>query len=159
VVVGVTEDQGRTLFFGNSEHAVDAKGRIAIPARFRDQLKGKGDERLVITPAGKCLAVYPYEVWLSIADKVGALSAVEERVQDFRRLFFSSSHHCSLDKQGRVLIPQKLREFAGLNDGAAVVLGVQNKFELWSKDRWDEWSEGIQESYGGLSSAMAEYGL
>ena len=146
------------MFTGSSEHALDAKGRVAIPARFRDQLAAQGDDRLVVTPAGKCLAVYPYEVWLGMADKVGALSAVEERVQDFRRLFFSSSHHCSFDKQGRVLVPQKLREYAGL-DGSVVVLGVQNKFELWSKDRWEAWNEGIQESYGGLSSFMAELGL
>lgn len=146
------------MFAGWSLHNLDAKGRLAIPARFRDVLKGQHDERLVITTSDNCLVSYPYEHWRTLADKVSRQSQVDPRVQAFRRYFISGATECSCDKQGRVLIPQPLRELAGL-DGQVLLVGMQNNFEIWDKDRWYAERDRIREDFGGLSSFMAELGI
>lgn len=146
------------MFTGWSQHTLDAKGRLAIPARFRDVLKAMGDERLVITASNSCLVCYPMDKWKSMADKVGRLSQVDPKVQAFRRYFISGATECTCDKQGRVLIPQPLREMAGL-DGQVMSVGMQANFEIWDKDRWFMERERIQESFGDLSSFIAELGV
>ena len=146
------------MFTGWSTHTLDAKGRLAIPTRFRDVLKANRDERLVITTGDRCLACYPQEQWRAMADKVGRLSQVDPRVQAFRRYFISSAVECTPDKQGRVLIPQPLREMAELN-GQAMLVGMQTNFEVWDKDRWFEERSRITENFGDLSSFMADLGI
>jgi MraZ protein len=146
------------VFSGWSIHTLDAKGRLAIPARFRDVLRARRDERLVITTSDRCLACYPYEEWRAMADKVSRLSQVDPRVQAFRRYFISAANECICDKQGRVLIPQALREMAVLN-GQVLLVGMQNNFEIWDKDRWYQERDNIRQNFGDLSSFMAELGV
>jgi len=146
------------VFTGWSLHNLDAKGRVAVPARFRDVLKARRDERVVLTTSDRCLVCYPHEEWRSIADKVSRQSQVDPRVQAFRRYFISGATDCTLDKQGRVLVPQPLRELAGL-DGQVLLVGMQNNFELWDKERWYQERTRIQENFGDLSSFMAELGI
>lgn len=147
------------MFTGWSAHNIDAKGRVAVPARFRDVLKQKhGDERVVLTTSDRCLVAYPYEEWRVIADKIGRQSQVDPRVLAFRRYFISGATECTLDKQGRVLIPPPLRELADL-DGQVMLVGMQSNFELWNKDRWYEERARIQDNFGDLSSFMAELGI
>lgn len=146
------------MFSGWSTHTLDAKGRLAIPARFRDVLKLRGDDRLVITSSDRCLAAYPVEEWRAMADKVSRLSQVDPRVQAFRRVFISGGEEYSCDKQGRVLIPQMLREMAGLN-GKVVLVGMQANFEIWDHDRWQEYQQSVRAEFGDLSSFMAELGI
>ena len=146
------------MFTGWSIHALDAKGRLAIPARFREVLKGTGDERMVLTTSKRCLMAYPVEEWRSIAEKVARLSRVDPKVLAFRRYHISGAIECLCDKQGRILIPQPLRERAGL-DGQVYLVGMQHNFEIWDKDRWlAEW-DSIDSDYGDLSSSMAELGV
>ncbi len=146
------------MFTGWSNHTLDAKGRLAIPARFRDVLKANREDRLVMTTSDRCLVCYPNEQWRSVAEKVARLSQVDPRVQAFRRFFISSAQECTLDKQGRVLIPQTLREMAGLN-GQVFLVGMQTNFEIWDKERWLEERERIRENFGDLSSFMADLGI
>lgn len=146
------------MFAGWSNHTLDAKGRLAVPARFRDVLKAGWGERLVITTSDRCLVCYPMEQWRAMSEKVGRLSQLDPKVQAFRRYFISSGQECSLDKQGRVLIPQTLREMASL-DGQVLLVGMQTNFEIWDKDRWFEERERIQDNFGDLSSFMAELGI
>lgn len=146
------------MFTGWSLHNLDAKGRVAVPARFRDVLKARRDERVVLTTSDRCLVAYPVEEWRAIADKISRQSQVDPRVLAFRRYFISGSTECTLDKQGRVLVPQPLRELAGL-DGQVLLVGMQGNFELWDKDRWYEERTRIQENFGDLSSFMAELGI
>jgi MraZ protein len=146
------------VFTGWSIHNLDGKGRLAIPARFRDVLKAKRDERLVITTSDRCLVAYPHEDWRTMADKVSRLSQVDPRVQAFRRYYISGATDCLCDKQGRVLIPLPLREMAGLN-GQILLVGMQNNFEIWDKDRWYEEREQIRQNFGDLSSFLAESGI
>ena len=146
------------MFSGWSSHSLDSKGRLAIPARFREVLKAGGDNRLVMTSLDRCLVCYPRDQWSAITDKVGRLSQLDPRVQAFRRYFISGAAECSFDGQGRVLIPQALREWAGL-DGQVYLVGMQNNFEVWDKDRWYQERERIQSNFGDLSSFMADLGV
>lgn len=146
------------MFSGWSTHTLDSKGRLAISTRFRDVMKARRDERLVVTTSDRCLVCYPHEEWRSVAEKVSRLSRVDPRVQAFRRYFISAANECTCDKQGRVLIPQALRELAGL-DGQVLLIGMQTNFEIWDKDRWYEERERIRENFGDLSSFMAELGV
>jgi MraZ protein len=146
------------VFTGWSIHVMDVKGRLAIPARFRDALTKRGEEGLVVTASDRCLVAYPNEEWTALADKVSRLSKVNPKVQAFRRYFISGASECPLDRQGRVLIPPALRELAGLN-GQILVVGMQGNFEIWDKDRWYEERERIRDDFGDLSSFMADLGL
>ncbi len=146
------------MFTGWSIHAMDAKGRLAIPARFRDALSQRGDERLVVTTSDRCLVAYPNEEWNALVEKVGRMSKFEPRVQAFRRYFISGASEYLLDRQGRILIPPALRELAGLN-GQILVVGMQSNFEIWDKDRWYQERERIRDSFGDLTSFMADLGL
>ena len=88
------------MFSGWSNHTLDAKGRLAIPTRFRDVMKARRDERLVITTSDRCLVCYPNEEWRNVAEKISRLSQVDPRVQAFRRYFISAANECTCDKQG-----------------------------------------------------------
>ena len=148
------------MFTGWSIHALDAKSRLAIPARFRDLLRDEesGSERLVLTTSERCLVAYPYNEWRAIADKVGNQSRVDPKVLAFRRYFISGASECTCDKQGRVLIPQPLKDLAGL-DGQIYLVGMQHNFEIWDKDRWFAEREQINANFGDLSSFMAALGV
>ena len=146
------------VFTGWSKHTLDAKGRLAIPARFRDVMKPRGDDRLVITCSDRCLVAYPLEQWRAMADKVSRLSQVDPRVQAFRRIFISGGEECACDKQGRVLIPQMLRKMAGL-DNQVVLVGMQTNFEIWDEERWYQYQQSVRAEFGDLSSFMAELGI
>ena len=98
------------MFRGRSIHTLDAKGRIRIPTRFRDILKTRYEDRFVITNLDRCLVAYPLQEWEIIEEKLGSLSLVRQDVKAFQRFFISGATECSFDKQGRVLIPQTLRE-------------------------------------------------
>ena len=145
------------MFTGWTVHNLDAKGRLAIPVAFRDQLKAMGDSRLVITTAEACLVAYPYPEWQKLAEWVAALPALHADAQRFRRFYISGATECNCDKQGRVLIPQALRDFAGFS-GPVLVAGMQSTFELWDKDRFYEERQSIQGNFSQLSSTVAEMG-
>lgn len=125
------------MFRGHFEHAIDAKGRTSLPARFRDVLAGGSDLRLVITPAlgDPCLDVYPMRSWEDLESRLAQLNEFDAEVIAFRRLYVSAAVECDLDKQGRVLVPPSMREHGQL---AKDVLwaGMGQKAELWSLERW-----------------------
>lgn len=122
------------MFLGEFVHTIDEKGRLTIPARFRDDLEGG----LVVTCGiDRCLAIYPMKAWKRLAKKVSALPMTDRRARAFRRLVFANASDSIPDKQGRVLIPPRLREYAGL-DGAVVVTGLNTYIELWNSDSWGE---------------------
>ena len=122
------------MFLGEFVHTIDEKGRLTIPARFRDDLEGG----LVVTRGiDRCLAIYPMKAWKRLAKKVSALPMTDRRARAFRRLVFANASDSIPDKQGRVLIPPRLREYAGL-DGAVVVTGLDTYIELWNSDSWGE---------------------
>jgi MraZ protein len=122
------------VFLGRYEHNLDAKGRMAVPSRFRDALA----EGLVLTRGiDRCLALYPMTAWQPLAEKVSALPLTDADARNFRRLVFSAATDLTLDSQGRILIPAELRRYAAI-EREALVVGVDTSIEIWSSQRWAE---------------------
>jgi MraZ protein len=146
------------LFGGWSIHNLDAKGRLAIPAKFRSILSQQGSKGIFVTTSTKCLVCYPDQEWAILTDKVSKLPLLDKKAQSFRRYFISGATPCTLDKQGRILIPPVLRDMAGL-DSQVLVAGMQKTFEIWDKDLFYEERRKIAEEFDDLSTAMAELGI
>lgn len=122
----------KSMFLGRYHHTLDAKGRLAIPARFRDALA----DGLVLTRGiDRCLALYPMTAWRPLAEKVSALPISDPDARNFRRLVFAEAADLAVDAQGRILVPPELRRYAGLERDALVV-GMDTAIEIWSPDRW-----------------------
>src|SRR6187200_1933870 len=126
------------MFRGQFSHSVDAKGRVSLPARFRDVLLADGDARFVLTPAvfDPCLHLYPMKAWEEFERKVSELPSLDGTAIRFRRLYVSAAVECELDGSGRVLVPPHLRERAGL-EKEVVWAGMGRILELWAKAAWD----------------------
>ncbi len=127
------------MLIGEYNHSIDSKGRVIVPSKFRTEL----GERFIITKGfDGCLYGYSLEEWKSIEEKIKTLPLVTGKdARNFTRFFFSSAIECELDSQGRILITQNLREFAGLEKDI-VTIGVSSRIEIWSKARWEEYNNG-----------------
>lgn len=124
-------------FRGSSPLALDAKGRLAVPAKYRERLREACGGRLVITISREpCLPIYPLPEWEKLEAQVERMPGMDPRVANFKRRFFGCAEDCDMDGQGRLLIPARLRQAVELGR-QAVLVGVVNKFELWSQARWD----------------------
>ncbi len=126
------------MFRGQFVHSVDAKGRVSLPARFRDVLVSDGDARFVLTPAlfDPCLHLYPMRAWEEFEKKMLELPTLERNAVRFRRMYVSAAVECELDGSGRVLVPTHLRERASL-EKEVLWAGMGRILELWSKTEWD----------------------
>ncbi len=154
-----------SVFRGLSTVSLDAKGRLAIPSRYRDRLAESGQQDLVLTinPLDRCLWLYPLPEWELIEVKLAALPEFENRqTRRTKQMLRGYAVDLEVDAQGRVLLPQKHREFAGLARHVAVV-GQGNKFELWDEDAWnrqrDEWLEEVDENALEPSEALRRLAL
>jgi MraZ protein len=124
------------VFSGRFDHAIDEKGRVSIPARFREALQREGHERLFITNEifhrEKCLALYPPGEWDTLIDKIKAKPSFDQNVQLFQAFFVGGAYEVQVDRQGRILIPNKLREFASL--GREITYSaMHDRFQLWDR--------------------------
>lgn len=146
------------MFRGRSIHTLDAKGRIRIPTRFRDILKTRYEDRFVITNLDRCLVAYPLQEWEIIEEKLGSLSLVRQDVKAFQRFFISGATECNFDKQGRILIPQTLREHASL-DREVILAGMLRSFEVWSKELWDSEIKRAHDNFAEITATLAELGI
>jgi MraZ protein len=143
------------MFLGEYEHSVDVKGRVAVPAKFRTQLEGG----LVVTRGfERCLQVYPMEQWQKLSERVSSLSLAAAEARQLRRLLFSSAFDTEVDKQGRIVLPSGLREYAGIGD-IAVVAGMNTYFEIWSQTDWDAAMASLDEAQPDIAAQMAEIGI
>lgn len=139
------------MFMGEYQHIIDLKGRIIIPSKFRD---GLGETFVVTLGLDGCLFIYPMEEWNKFVSELEKLPRNKEG-RKLQRYFTAGACDCEVDKQGRILLPAKHREHAGLNKDV-VLAGVLNKVEIWSKERWDSNS---YEDMDEIAEHMAEYGL
>jgi MraZ protein len=124
------------MFRGSSFHTIDSKGRIIIPARFRDVIKAQGSNGVMVSRMDGALVAYPYDEWRKIENRILLLSEKSENMRRFRRVFIGGAFECSCDKQDRILIPQNLRQYADI-DKEIVLVGVLDHFEIWSRKSWD----------------------
>lgn len=140
------------MFMGEFNHSIDAKGRIIIPSKFREDL---GDKFVITLGLDGCLFAYPDSEWMSFVEKLKTLPGTKEARQ-LQRYFMAGAAECEIDKQGRILIPAKLRESAKL-DKDIVFVGVLNKIEIWSKEHWENNNEfGDVDT---MAEHMSEYGI
>jgi MraZ protein len=141
------------VFRGRFEHTIDAKGRISIPSRFREILGKKYDDRLVITNFDHCLVAFPYEEWSLLEQKVGTFSLMKKETSAFFRFFYSSAMDCDIDKQGRLLIPQTLRDYASLQKDV-VLVGEGKRIEIFAKERWLEEARKAEENFDQIRDTL-----
>lgn len=146
------------MFRGRFEHSLDAKARLSIPSKFRDILTTKFDERLVVTNFDNCLWAYPVAEWSRVEDKVASLPQFKEEVKALQRVFISAATECPIDKSGRILIPPTLREYAAI-DRDVVLVGMINRIEIWSKERWNAVFATALTSLTTMGDKLAELGL
>ena len=142
------------MFMGEYQHTVDAKGRLIVPSKFREEL----GERFVVTKGiDRCLFAYPQSEWKVFEEKLKALPLSSADARKFVRYFFAGAVECELDNQGRIMIPANLREYAGLKKDI-VSIGVAERVEIWNKATWNEYNEGnfVDEE---LAAKMEEIGI
>ena len=133
---------------GEYNHTMDAKGRLIVPARFRE---AGGDKFIVTKGLDKCLFVFTEDKWSSVVACISHMPLTSGNARKFSRFFIGSAGECEVDKQGRILIPASLRAYADLAKDV-VLVGVGSRVEIWNKDAWDDASEydGIEEIAEGL---------
>jgi len=143
------------MFLGEFQHSVDQKGRLAIPAKFRGHLQ----EGAVLTRGlDKCLVLYPMREWLALAEKVGRLPQTQPNVRVLSRLLFSGAADCTLDGQGRIMVPPYLREYAGIITEVAVI-GLYTRIEIWSLQEWAAVKQQTETTGGSLAEQLADLGI
>ena len=136
------------MFRGRFAHTIDPKGRTSIPSKFREVLAANYDERLIITNFDGCLWAYPVAEWQIIENKVAALPQFKEEVKALQRIFISAATECPVDKQGRILVPPTLRDYAGLKK-EIILVGMTKRIEIWSKENWNTVFEKSQKEISG----------
>lgn len=141
------------MFMGEYNHTIDAKGRLIVPSKFREQL---GSEFVATKGLDGCLFVYPHEEWQRIEASFREKPLTSKDARKFMRFFFAGAASCEVDKQGRILIPTNLREYAGIEKDV-VSVGVLSRVEIWSKERYD--ADSDYEDMDEIAEHMAELGI
>jgi MraZ protein len=135
------------MFYGEHEHSIDQKGRLIIPSKFREVFKENYVERFFITRGlDSCLFVFTEDEWKKQEAKFKSLSFTNSEARQFNRLYFSGACEVACDQQGRILIPDYLKQFAGLERDVMIV-GVSSRMEIWSRDGWKKFYEGTKDSF------------
>lgn len=126
------------MFRGQSKLSVDAKGRVAIPKAHRDRVAEEGVDKLVVTadPMSKCVVIYPYPVWVQLENQISQLPNLNPLARSLQRYYIGFADEQEFDGTGRIMISPALREF-GKIEKKAVLVGLKNKFELWSEEAWE----------------------
>jgi MraZ protein len=144
------------MFYGEYEHAIDRKGRIIIPSQFRVALKEYAVERLFVTRGlDGCLFLFTEEEWRRQESKFKGLSFTRSESRTFNRLFFSGAVQAEPDRQGRVLLPKILKDFAQIKRDCKFV-GVSTHIEIWAKERWQQFFENAQSSFEEIAEHLLE---
>lgn len=141
------------MFMGRFNHTIDPKGRLSIPSKYREIL---GDEFVVSRGMDGCLFVYATDAWKAFEEKLASLPLINVEARQFARFFLSGAQYVTVDKQGRILMPQDLKEFAGLEKDV-VLAGMGSRIEIWSLDRWNTNSEQVDINQ--ISEGMISLGL
>lgn len=143
------------MFMGEFQHSLDDKGRLIIPAKLRD---GLGEKFIVTRGLDNCLFVYPMDQWKVLEEKIKELPTSHADTRAFVRMFFSGAVEVELDKQGRIVIPQHLRDHARI-ERDVYVIGVSTKVEIWAKAVWEQYSLQAQQSYENIAETIMDIGI
>jgi MraZ protein len=143
------------MFTGEYQHTIDEKGRFCMPAKFRGML---GDWLMITKGLDGCLFVYTREEWTVLEEKLKKLPFTNSNARAFARFMFGGAVEYEIDKQGRILLSGHLREYAGVNK-EIVIVGVGTRIEIWSKEKWETYSQKAEESYEELAEKMVDLDL
>ena len=142
------------MFYGEFEHALDNKGRVIIPARFREIFKEHYADKFYITRGlDRCLFVFTEESWKIQEKKFREMPFTKTESRKFNRLYFSGACDVVCDKQGRVLIPDYLKQYAEINEDV-VIIGVSDRIEIWAKEKWQEFYKSNQDNFEDLAEKL-----
>lgn len=141
------------MFFGEFEHALDAKGRLIIPAKFRELL---GTSFVITRGMDGCIFGYPAERWATLQAQLDDLPLTRKDARAFVRFFYAAAAECELDKQGRVMIPATLRQYAKL-EKQCVIVGVSDRFEIWSAEHWQQFETETAANFDDLAENLIDF--
>lgn len=141
--------------YGEFRHNIDEKGRIIVPAKFRDLL---GETFVLTRGLDQCLFVYAMDEWKILETKLKNLPLTKKDARSFTRFFFSGAVECEVDKQGRINIPQVLRTYSKLNK-ECVVIGVANRIEVWAEDVWEDYTLASEESFVDIAENLLDFDI
>ena len=143
------------MFMGQYNHSIDTKGRVIVPSKFRDKL---GDTFVITKGLDGCIYGYADEEWKNLEEKLATLPMTNPNARNFARFFLAGAAELEIDKQGRILIPGVLREYAAL-DKDVVLVGVAGRIEIWSKERWDAAAESYEGNMDEVAASMEALGF
>ncbi|MDZ7611499.1 MAG: division/cell wall cluster transcriptional repressor MraZ [Candidatus Moranbacteria bacterium] len=143
------------MFIGEYQHSIDAKKRLAMPSKFRRNFKNKA---VVTRGLDNCLFVYPMKEWEKIAEKLGNMPVGESATRSFVRLMLAGAVDVELDSQGRVLVPDYLKKYAGLNK-EVVIAGLYNRLEIWDKKNWEKYKESAEKNQDKIAEELGKLGI
>ncbi len=143
------------MLLGEYQHSIDDKGRMAVPAKFRKTLSGG----VVVTKGmDACLYLYPLEEWTKLADKIAKLPINQSDSRAFARLLLAGASHSEIDSQGRILIPEYLRKYAGIMS-KAVVVGLYNRAEIWDEEKWKSYRSKVEDKTDEIAERLGDLGI
>lgn len=143
------------MFYGEFQHTVDPKGRVIMPSTFREEL---GEKFILTKGLDECLFVYSMAEWINLEAKMKTLPLTNKDARAFVRFFFSGASQCEVDKQGRILIPQNLRTYAGL-DKDIYIIGVSTRVEVWDKAKWENYNGDENLNPDSIAEKMSMLGI
>ncbi|MGY3704380.1 division/cell wall cluster transcriptional repressor MraZ [Vagococcus martis] len=143
------------MFMGEFQHNIDSKGRLIVPSKLRDSL---GERFIVTRGMDGCLFGYTLDSWANLEASMKDMPLTKKDARTFVRFFYSAATECEIDKQGRINISVKLREFAGL-EKPCVIIGVSDRIEIWSEDRWLAFSKEAEENFDDIAEGLIDFGI
>lgn len=143
------------MFIGEYQHTLDPKNRVIMPSKFREKL---GDSFVMTKGLDNCLFIYSSEEWSIVEEKLKSLPMTNKDARAFVRFFFAGACECDLDKQGRIVMPNHLKDYANI-DKELVIIGVSTRIEIWSKEEWNKFNSDANISYEDVAEKMSQLGI
>ncbi len=153
--VGSCGKEWSRVFMGEFQHSLDDKARLTVPAKFREEL---GSAFVVTRGLDRCLFAYPRSDWEALEEKLRSLPLTRADARQFIRFFFSGATECELDKQGRIVVPSNLREYASISRDC-VVIGVGARVEIWDQELWKSYTSDVGNRFGELAESLVDLDL
>lgn len=143
------------MFIGEYSHTIDDKGRLAVPKKFRPDLEGGA---VVTRGLDHCLFLYTRNEWLKLAEKLANLSFAQSNSRAFARLMLAGAMDVEVDKQGRIILPEYLREFGGITK-EVIIAGLYNRLEIWNAEEWEKYKEKTEKESNEIAEQMGMLGV
>ncbi|KKS23381.1 MAG: cell division/cell wall cluster transcriptional repressor MraZ [Candidatus Yanofskybacteria bacterium RIFCSPHIGHO2_01_FULL_41_27] len=143
------------MLIGEHAHNLDAKRRLAIPSKFRKEL---GEGAILTRGLDNCLFIFPSKYWMPFAEMLAGLSMAKQDTRSFARLFLSAATEVEFDSLGRILVPERLKKYAGLKK-SVVVAGLFNRLEIWDEDKWNDYKLTLEKNSDSIAEKLGELGM